>query len=592
MPAAMSLVAPEFAPTAQTPSQMPAIQNHATSVYEAASGGRQLARWRPLTVLPNDILGSLSTIRNRSREAARNNGYAKGLIDKLVTNLVGTGIKPLSQATDPEFRKTAQRLWAQWTDESDAAGLFDWYGLQSLIVRGWLEAGEIFIRLRPRLAADGLSVPLQLEVIEPELCPYTYSGQSAFGNRIRAGIEFDGIGRRIAYYFHPSRPELDDFNSAELRRVPAELVIHLYDPLRAGQLRGLPQLTQALVTLHELDKYDDAMLLKQQLSNLFVAFVKTPPESGEAEAIHPLTGKAVGSGDPPTLSLEPGIFQELQPGEEVVFSNPPAAPSGYSDFMRLQLRGIAVAVGVPYEVLTGDMTGMNDRTVRVVLNEFKRRIQMMQHQILAFKVCQPIWSAWMTRAFLSGALPIPAAYQTNPEPWAAVKWTPPRWAYLHPVQDVEADKAAIRAGFTSRADVVSEYGEDAEEIDGQQAEDNTRADDLGLRYDSDGRQPAAGPRSTFTEPGTPNEGDAPGAAPSGTVAASAQVPVVVHVPVPTSSGPLVTFGRPAMRLKTDYQYNDAGQIVSSIREELPADGEGALRIFPPAPVEPAATERT
>jgi capsid protein len=65
---------------------------------------------------------------------------------------------------------------------------------------------------------------------------------------------------------------------------------------------------------------------------------------------------------------------------------------------------------------------------------------------------------------------------------------PQGWPYINPVQDIQAQKEAIRAGLDSRSNLVSEQGEDAEAIDAQQAADNTRADTLGLRYDSDGRQ--------------------------------------------------------------------------------------------------------
>jgi lambda family phage portal protein len=308
--------------------------------------------------------------------------------------------------------------------------------------------------------------------------------------RIRAGIEFNPLGRRVAYYFHPSRPELDDFDASQLRRVPAESVVHLFDPLRPGQLRGLPHLTQALIDLYELDKFDDATLLRQQLANMFVGFVTRPSPVGDAETLHPLTGEAVTTlNDKPLVSLEPGIFQELSPGEEVTFSDPPE-PRGYPDFMRQQLYGVAAATGVPYELLTGDMRGVNDRTVRVLLNEFRGRIAVWQHSIVAQFLCRPVWRAWLDRVFLSGALPIPFDYLVNPEPWAAVKWTPPRVPYIQPVQDIDAQKAAIRAGLTSRSATVSEYGDDAEAIDEEQAMDNARADGLGLKYDSDGRTPA------------------------------------------------------------------------------------------------------
>jgi lambda family phage portal protein len=469
------------------------IQNSA-SVYEAGGPGRRALGWRaPTTSANSGVLSQLATLRDRSRQAVRNNGYAKGVIDKLVSNIVGTGIKPLSQAQDPEFRRAVQELWRRWTDTSDADGLLDFYGQERQIVRTWLEAGEVFVRLRPRFPGDDLPVSLQVQVLEPEMCPYTHNGVRPNGNRVRAGIEFNGIGKRVAYWFHPSRPgDLNDWEAGDLRAVPAESVLHIYDPLRPGQLRGIPHLTQALIRLHELDKYDDATLLRQQISNLFVAFLNRP--NSEGAELHPLTGLAPddSSGEKPVLDLQPGIFQELGPGEEVTFSDPPDAGQGYVAFMRQQLYHIAAATGVPYQVLTGDMTGVNDRVVRVILHEFRRSIQAWQHQIVGFQLCHRVWRAWLDRAFLSGAIAIPFEYLADAEPWAAVRWMAQGWPYLHPVQDVEAAKAAIRCGFTSRSAVVSEQGEDAEAIDAEQSADNKRADDLGLRYDSDGRATTGG----------------------------------------------------------------------------------------------------
>lgn len=480
--------------------------------YEAGNtAAKRTARWQPTNHTANGFLGSLGTIRSRSRESARNNPYGKGVIDKLVTNVVGTGIKPLSQAKDPAFRRQVHELWLRWTDQSDADGQLDFYGQTAQAVRCWLEGGEAFGRLRMRMPTDGLAVPMQVQVLEPELCPYTHSLVMAGGARVRGGIEFDVIGRRIAYYFHPSRPELDDFDASQLRRVAADTVTHLYDPARPGQLRGLPHLTPALVKLHELDKLDDATLLRQQLANMFALFVKRPADPAVTDQVHPLTGEPVEDEDAPLVHLEPGLAQELNPGEEIEFSDPPDPPQGLADFMRLHLRAIAVATGVPYEVLTGDMTGMNDRTVRVVLNEFKRRMQQVQHGIVVFRFCRPIWNAWFDRAVLAGALNVPNEYWTNPDPWRAVKWMPQRWAYIHPVQDIEAEKEAVRAGFTSRSAVVSEYGEDAEAIDQEQRDDNARADELGLAYTSDGRKPAGGGAASAAsgQPADPASGDPP-----------------------------------------------------------------------------------
>lgn len=463
-----------------------------TSAFEAGSQTRRTLGWRAPTVSPNTaILGNLALLRDRSRTATRNDGYAKGAIDKLVYNLIGWGIKPLSKAESPAFRKQAQELWLRWTDQSDADGLLDFYGQQTQATRAWLEGGEVFVRLRPRLASDGLTVPLQLQVLEPEMCPHTYTDRRPNGNRVRAGIEFDGIGRRVAFWFHPSRNgDLTDFDASALKPVPASSVIHLFNPLRPGQLRGIPHLTQALVRLQELDKFDDATLLRQQIANLFAAFI-TRQQGTDAPSVMPLTGLPAteSQDDRPILTMEPGILQELDPGETMEFSDPPDVGGTYVDFVKQQLRHIASAAQVPYEVLTGDMSGVNDRTVRLILNDFRRMLQSWQQQIIGFQFCRRVWMAWMEQAWLSGALPLPADYLTNPYPWADVAWMPQRWPYLNPVQDVEAEQLEIRAGFSSRSATVSEHGEDTEAIDAAQAADNARADALKLSYDSDGRKP-------------------------------------------------------------------------------------------------------
>jgi lambda family phage portal protein len=333
---------------------------------------------------------------------------------------------------------------------------------------------------------DRLSVPLQIQVLEPELCPHAHT--IAFGSaKIRAGVEFNAIGKRVAYWFHPTRPELDDYDASQLRRVPAESVIHLYDPLRPGQLRGLPHLTQALIELYELSKYRDAQLLRQQLSNMFVGFITREARLDGTDPVNPLSNEALEeTNDEPLMPLAPGLFQELDPGEDVTFSAPPTA-DGYADFMRQQLYGVAAATGVPYEVITGDMRSVNDRTVRLILQEFRRRIQAWQHQIVVFQFGRRVWRTWMDRAALSGALPVPGEYWTNPDPWVAVEWKPQGWPYMNPVQDVQAARDEVRAGFRSRRSVVAERGDSVEVIDLEQAADNARADEMGVKYDSDGR---------------------------------------------------------------------------------------------------------
>ena len=124
---------------------------------------------------PGAVSAMLATgpdLRTKSRDLVRRNPWANVAIEAFVANAVGTGIKPQSMAENEVFRAQAEALWRQWTEEADAAGQTDLYGLQALACRAMLEGGECLVRLRARRPEDGLLVPLQLQVLEPEHLPH------------------------------------------------------------------------------------------------------------------------------------------------------------------------------------------------------------------------------------------------------------------------------------------------------------------------------------------------------------------------------------------------------------------------------------
>ena len=174
---------------------------------EGAMSQRRLRGWLPPLENINSLVASGGPrLLARSRELVVTNGYAANACEAFASNLVGDGIKPSSLIEDPALRDQVQRLWLAWTDEADADGLTDFYGLQAMVAREMFVAGECFVRLRPRRAEDGLLVPLQLQLLQSEMLPFEKIEIAANGNRIRCGIEFDAIGRRQAYHFRRRHP--------------------------------------------------------------------------------------------------------------------------------------------------------------------------------------------------------------------------------------------------------------------------------------------------------------------------------------------------------------------------------------------------
>lgn len=443
--------------------------------WDAAGKGPRLSQWKSESAAINSLLhGHLDVLRDRSRDMVRKNPYAANIVDTIVSNCVGTGIKPQPKLKDAHLRQQIQKLWLDWTDEADTAGICDFYGLQAMICRSMIESGECLVRFRQRRPEDNLTVPLQLQILESDHLDITQDRLLPNGHVIRCGIEFNKLGQRMAYHLFREHPGEKSFTAQESVRIPASEILHIYKPQRPGQVRGEPWLSRVLLKLYELDQYDDAELVRKKTAAMFAGFItRLDPESN-----------FMGEGEPNSqgislTGLEPGTMQFLDPGEDIRFSQPSDVGGQYEPFMRQQLRAIAVGMGITYEQLSGDLTGVNYSSIRAGLIEFRRRMAMLQHNTLVFQFCRPVWQRWLALAQLSQALP---SVECD------VKWVPQGFDWVDPLKDQEAQQMAVRNGFKSRSEVISELGYDADEIDQEIANDNKRALGLGLSFDSNLQQ--------------------------------------------------------------------------------------------------------
>lgn len=471
--------------------------------YEAATMGRRLGSWATTRDAINSVwYQSADQLVARSRDIARKDGWASKAIDEWVCNAVGNGIKPQSLHSSVATKERIQKLWTQFVFEADASGLTDFYGLQALAFRSMVEGGEVFARKHIRAKEDGLAIPLQIQLIETEQLPFYLARptpETPAGNVVRASIEFDPKGRRTAYYFFKEHPGERLFfpNYLDLMRVPAEEIMHLFRPLRPGQLRGIPWMASALVRLWELDQYDDAELLRKKFAAMMMAFIvrTNPDDPFLPNAQDQQTTEAGGvAPDAPNgdqgvqiAQLEAGTMQELEPGEDVKFTEPADVGGNYEAFERIQLLRIAAGLGLPYDMLTGDLSQTSYSSIRAGILSFRRLCEQIQYSVFIHQFCRPVWRAFLEQAVLTGKLDA-RDYQVNREEYLAVEWHTPKWAWVDPEKDVNAEVKAIRAGLKSRSMSVNETGMDEEEVDRQIAKDNARADNLGLVLDSDPRR--------------------------------------------------------------------------------------------------------
>lgn len=450
--------------------------------YDAAGHGRRMQGWYAPSTGPNRSLAGLETLRNRSRDVDRNESAGSANTRVWTTNMVGVGVICRAETSDQEFKAFLTGLWDEWCPNADADGVLNFIAMQTLAVRSWIGSGEVFVRERPRRITDGLDIPVQFEMLEPDMCPQvdfdSWPGMQ-IGARIRQGIEIDQIGRRNAYWMYREHPG-DNISGAvswaDLVRIPAYQVFHLYEPLRPKQLRGAPEKSPVLAKMRSIGNFDDAVLFRQEIANMFSGYIETPErkiqrkESNVAgqpdEWVDALTGDPVipHDGGSPMVGVETGQFYTLSPGEKVTFSTPPDAGANYADFMRWQHLQVAAGSGTPYELQTGDIVNVSDRSLRIVINEFRRHCEQRQWQRL-IPLLQWMRDRWVNAAVLAGRIPVERTREAR-----KVIWSPHAWPYIHPTQDVQARKIEVQEGFRSKDDVIAtNYGNDPEKVAQEQA---------------------------------------------------------------------------------------------------------------------------
>lgn len=400
--------------------------------------------WRPRRAgasANTDHVADAAALRARARSLVQNTPYIARGLGSLVANVIGTGIVPRSLSAQAA---AIDKLWSAWAKVADADGRFDLYGLQAAAHRAMEQDGEVLIRLRSRRAEDGLPVPLQLQLLEIDWLDSSKRGSNG-PNTIINGIEYDPLGRVVYYWLwdqHPGETVLGLRRRATSNPVPADRIIHLYNPERPGQGRGITRLAPIIASARDLRLYEDSELqrknLESRLSVLASGDVSLMQNAAPGETL------PVGS----LGELASGSITQVPSGVNLTVVEPKAAP-GYVDYVKHQLHLIAAGMGVTYEMLTGDVSEVNFSSARVALLEFRRNAEQLQWLTLIPRLCEPIWNAFIDAAVLGGQLSR-ADY--------AVDWSTPKWSYVNPVQDVAADLDEIAGGLSSISEKLRQRG--------------------------------------------------------------------------------------------------------------------------------------
>jgi len=472
-----------------------------------AGGGidRGNARWLPSAESGDSPrVDEIQRCRQRAWDLYRNNPHAAKLVRTIVSQVVGTGLKPESLAVNEDgtphnaFRERAKELYRRWDRQADVKGrpgaggvTFGEMTAQALresILTGECLARRRFMRLDDSRNA-GLVIPLRLEMIEAERVPEDGGpftpGTDIPGHQVFRGIEYDADSNRAAYHVmrtHPNDPRTAGYGDTV--PVPADEMVHLYVQERPSQSRGWSWFARALLDLRDVADYQYNELMSSALAACVTLSIKRTAASqgvGALPSLAPPVGSANSDADGNAMTrMQPGmIFHDV----DVQGFNPQRPNSTAEGFINHLLRGVATGLpGVKASSVTGDYRESSFSSERSADNDCWRETEMVQDW-LAAHFCQPVWESVVEAGVRAGFfvdVVDQEEFLADTQRFVGANWHGPVARSINPADDEQASALAIRNCTSSPQAEAAARGYDWAEIIKQNAEFYAAAANAGL----------------------------------------------------------------------------------------------------------------
>lgn len=426
------------------------------------------------------------TLRIRSVQLFKENPYARGIFERLIENEINSGLvleaNPISLYTNLSEEETSEwiqkvetdfKIWAETPELCDYYKQKNFAQLQASLRFTALVSGDclVILRINPQ------SKMPQIQLVDGSNIQTPLGLECRKGNYIRNGIEYDSMGRQVAYYVKQTCfNEIGD-NILDYKRVPAlgeksgrriAWLVYGNQTRLLNNDRGEPILSHVLYMLKDLDRYKDAEMRAAVINGMLPLFIKkTEAGLGSSPfgvgAVHSKTIDipALPNSDGKDRQLKitsnlPGtVFDELQVGEEPVSFNTQRPNVNFENFQDAIIDTIASSVGLPPEILRLKFQN-NFSASRQANNEFSIYLQKRSHQF-ANEFLQKIYEEKIITSVLSGKLEAKGLHQAiiNNDTHIIKAWTNASWSGIsRPSVDIQKDvnamAVALEYGIISR----------------------------------------------------------------------------------------------------------------------------------------------
>jgi lambda family phage portal protein len=465
-----------------------------------------------------DLAASRAVLFQRSRHAHQNNASARAIVEGLVALIVSSGIDIVPDTGNEDDDAALREQVLHLIEHADASGRCDLWELQRQAMRSWQICGEFLWQIVD-IDDPSRPFPFAIMALEPDQLSDEPIGGIESGNDFSYGIETNRYGKPVFYHVLSCpaesprsmlggslKPNSGGSKSSGAvggkavsgARIPADRIIHGFEPLRPGQKRGEPGLAPVLGTLHQEKQLVETELTSAKIGAAPAMAIKTTG-SGWPNASDPNFTESNGQGQR-QYDFTPGAIAVLGENEEIqVLKND--RPSQMIAPFRLMLRGdLAGAMRIPQRYIDRDVSRANYSSMRADMLDTRRLLDPVQNCFARFAAKRVYDLAFVQLATAAG-VQIPREGTPERLRMQRCKIHPDGWAYVDPEKDVKAAVAAITAGLSTWSDEAQRRGGDIDQIWKKLAEDTAKAKAMGLTIDLSGTNaPAPDPTVTAAKP--------------------------------------------------------------------------------------------
>ncbi|MGF6549318.1 phage portal protein [Paraburkholderia youngii] len=479
--------------------------------YEASNiQTPEMGQWFPYIRSPDSEINQFrDRMVARSRDLARNDGWASGGITRILDNTVGAHLRLSANPDWRVLRRFAKGFDANWADDfrqavealwrlySEDLGRYNDLSRQltisqqlRLALRHKLIDGEaLFVSYwKPERVGRGAAhYATSFLVVDPDRLSNPY--QMVDTKYLRGGVEVDDDGVPLAYHIRKAHQN-DWYNaveSMEWERIEREdedgwrRVIHDFERDRAGQNRGIGVFTPVLAHAKMLARYYGVELQAATVATIFGTYVTSPFDPKMIESAMDSDGEELGfyqdlradwSKERPAM-LNSVRIPTLAPGEDIKQVAAAHPHSGFEEFAHEMLRSIAAALGVSAEQITQDWSKTNYSSARAALLESWKTLSRRNTE---FKIgaATPLFATWlqeaMERGDLDDVLPNKAPdFIEAATAYSRCDWLGVARGWVDPVKEKQGAVLGMDAGLSTLKRECAEQGLDWEEVLAQRA---------------------------------------------------------------------------------------------------------------------------